>query len=421
MSSVIGRGRYARATYPVSSGAGSVGPLDQDAWFIDGQNVSGKASNTNDGKTRDTPLLDHTVFRQRIDFGPLHLPTTVTLMSDLRSGDVMFTDYNSDNTNLFEFDVTYEADLTTVRATDTILAYTNRDPSTNTPNLLTSTAAINWNDFVGGGFIVRFTSGAASGFAAYVAKDLTGNQCRLSTVFKARTSQEVQPSPGDTFIIQKMVQVPVVIFGGSNAAFEYNNIYFRGSSFAGFVPLGQSLEIFTTYNECAFPRLQCIEAPGASVINCQMNRPPAVQLCPMFIPAGIILDATQEGTLFNASCNAFLSRGLLLQGSFIDAQVQGHVGTLDDVGFFDHTGKPSMRFTKGSEGILATVWGGLAGQFGLTLDKSSKAWLSGTAQTINSGDAAHQVSFPVSGAKTWAQARAGIIDAATSAATTMPV
>lgn len=56
---VIGRGRYARATYPTARPTSSVLPnptWSQLAWFIDPSNVTGLASDNNDGKTALTPV-----------------------------------------------------------------------------------------------------------------------------------------------------------------------------------------------------------------------------------------------------------------------------------------------------------------------------------------------------------------------------
>lgn len=69
MSHVIGR-RNGRETYPVPPFGGTppFTPVLQPQWYVDEQDVTGKASDSNDGATANTPLLTELTIAGANDF-----------------------------------------------------------------------------------------------------------------------------------------------------------------------------------------------------------------------------------------------------------------------------------------------------------------------------------------------------------------
>lgn len=403
MSRLIGSGRYTRESYPLGQDAAAAQLFWQSrpSWILTGDPA--------DDASPTTTIGTHTEFRRRIGFGPLQQNTTIAISASLPNTDVFDTRYSTGG-----FNVTYTGMLSATVITDqTINAFAARNTGAGTPNLLTADTPTTWGSFVGGGLILRMLDGAAAGCSSYVCKNVAANQARMGSFLNASTFAEINPAPGDLY---SMLQMPNVFA----AFFTFGDIQkiFVGVNFTS-LGLGQSPN--GIFRECAFPSGMNLGSGNWSLTQCQINGAPftAGGINGQFFNGGAII-VPAGGGHFTMGEPGYIEFGLgaIFQGLNVFQFKFSQIG-ITDVGFFDGPAGASITMTAGSRALIDVAWGGTVGSFGLSLDKTSGAILSGAGQQVNGG-VGKETSFPNDGAITWAAARAGHKDSGASNAFTLP-
>lgn len=405
-----------RKVSPIITG-GTSGWSSAASWTIDANAAGADASST-------TTIQTHAEYRRRIGPGSPQQNTTISLPNGLGASDTFDTFYDPGL-----FTVTYTGTLSTVLPGQSIATagYTARVVSTNTPNQLKiAGGAFSWGPYIGQGNFIRMSSGAANGLLSSGALDQTANVARVGSFLTPSTLVESQPSAGDTFDI---VLAPTIscttanmrVQGGSS--FIYQNLRFLNDVDIGATIWRSTATALTTlayFNACCFAGAVRVNGLAPiTLINCQGM----TTLGPSLTSAFLGIDATQLcGGVWSDSANRnylatgriSMRRGCLFQGASLLANAAQGVTpgnvilTCQDVGFFD-VGSSSAGAIQGYEGtrVLAqTTWGntGTGNPVACKLDRSSKLYLLGTAQTLTNGGG-QEIAMPLTANTTWAAAR----------------
>ena len=311
----------------------------QTAWFIDP--VSG--SDASDGLTIGTALKTWAEYRRRmLAVGGSH-PTgkvTTTILSSLLATDPMIVDWAVHTSDYSGWGALVQGVTTQVR-TGSITGYISRNPAINQSNVITDSGVTSWADDVGSlnGHIVHFTSGAATGCYAWIAKDLGSGSARLTTVFLASPEDvqgpETQPSVGDTYEILSFPSIPNYFYApliGDNwdmlflnmGSVSYSEGWIGGSN-------------YNQFNECAFVPPYWNGGSFDTENCCIKGAIDSNNATSGWIDGGVIDDIfSQGGEIEDASDICFVG-GVIMQGCSMIVIDGGYVRA-DDVAVFDSPG-----------------------------------------------------------------------------------
>jgi hypothetical protein len=212
---------------------------DQVPWFFDGQNVSGLASDENDGRTALTPLLTIAEFARRLavakyarNFGPY----SWTLLSNVLTTDSFQWTFDLDTIGDVAqlYDGGTEGRIIVINATPTVIgtgtvgSYVN--DGGNSEAILTRNDGGTWNL----ADIVRFTGNVTPGVAGrrvYIASG-AGMASGAVNGNILDVAPPAVPTLGDTFELLRLVEFGVQIqnVGGQQSfVIEFNNLEFPAS------------------------------------------------------------------------------------------------------------------------------------------------------------------------------------------------
>ena len=162
------------ASDPSAGGGGSGGFTPnqalgaQPAFFIDGSNVSGLASNSNDGLTLLTPLLTRGEYYRRMFGVTLTVNQIVTIMSDLLAGDI----FQSEIITRLNFSLNWVG-LPTSIFTGAVTQYVVRNGATSQiTQMAIATIPVSWTASGLVGKIIEFDNGAGTIIRSIVLADL---------------------------------------------------------------------------------------------------------------------------------------------------------------------------------------------------------------------------------------------------------
>jgi hypothetical protein len=210
----------AQGWIPLSNGSAGPSPvfLTQAAWFIDPQNVSGFASDANNGATAITPLLTYQEAYERVfGQGPgavLRQNTTVTWLS----APTGLADPINVNVGVAGgFTLTFQAAAPTTRITGTFTGVTGINPATNQAQQVVDTGlplANSWSAQVN--HRIRVTNGPRLGIYGWVARDLnpanpkTARTSRFTTKSADPINTPIVPSApqiGDSYQVETLMPI----------------------------------------------------------------------------------------------------------------------------------------------------------------------------------------------------------------------
>lgn len=199
-------------------------------WFIDEQNITGNASDLNNGTTPATPLLTHTELEKRLE-GELILPPAVLtpipvpfppffILVPLRPWTVILLS-NCTTANPAGLQVTFGPDVlpqylgfaTTPSSSGTFTAVTEKKRATNTPYSVTDTArgGTPWEQYKR----IRITASVnptSVGAISFVAENTVPNECvtldwAVPDPYPFQGVTEIIPAVGDAYVVENLTEL----------------------------------------------------------------------------------------------------------------------------------------------------------------------------------------------------------------------
>jgi hypothetical protein len=186
--------------------------IQQAPWFIDPANVTGVASDENDGFTGATPLSSDNERRRRWapEASRLFIVSTVTYMSG------GFTE------GLSEYSFSGPSTVLAIGLPTTLRAGTL---TAGTMPLASGTSLPVIEDTVGGSFAglinerVRLTTGAGSGGIAWILRD-DGGSAATTSAFLTPNGIMVDPAPGDGYVVESLPFISLTKIDGAFAGMD---------------------------------------------------------------------------------------------------------------------------------------------------------------------------------------------------------
>lgn len=128
--------------------------------------------------------------------------TTIQIIGDLDSNDPMVLDWGCHG----NIDVHILGTPNVARSGSFTSSPTARNPATNTPNIVADSAVSSWASEISfdSGKLLVPSSGAASGYPAWMVKNLGSHQVRLSSFVRVDDFTEATPANGDTYDIEAL-------------------------------------------------------------------------------------------------------------------------------------------------------------------------------------------------------------------------
>lgn len=349
----------------------------QATWYIDP--VNGNDENVGDTSLRPVKTWNE-VLKRRPD-GRFSQATTFTFLNDLPSNDPF-------DLSLWSADPAYQVNFKgspTTISTGTLTSFTARNPATRTPNQVTDTGRASWSLYISGGYMIKMTSGAASGFYAYIAKDLGSNAARVSTFFNPVTLTEAVPSAGDTYAIIKMTAIPRWNIGtvGAGRRYVFDDLDFYSTTIT---------PNYFSNNGINFRNCRLYSLPMAAGIIRYMN------CCVDYFQGYNGFALVFAGMGFGATSNRYIeiehgqqfqvSDGTLFQGINVEVINDGYIRAYDMAVFDSYA--DGIRMHAGGKLRAEKVWGSGNAGYGINTYGSGQVWLNtsvGTPSiTGNSGD-----------------------------------
>jgi hypothetical protein len=316
----------------------------QDTWFIDP--VGGNDANS--GIDLAHALQTWTELRRRMTAVNGHTApsTTITIQSDLPNTDIMMVDWGTATT----FNVINVVGVTSVIRSGTFTATTSRDPTTNQPTVIEDTAIVDWTPDLGvaSGRQIVVTSGAATGYPSWVAKDLGSHQARVSPFIDVGSYAEITPSAGDTYDVVARPSIPNYSFCPKNGTWNVSNLNLADNNSAAY---GLGYTDFVTavlFTNCAiwgvFPAHTTTYLTNCCIKNTLQAFGAQVQ-----VYAGLIGDLI--GNLFaevEDACDILLDIGVLIQGIRTSVINGGYIRIYDAQAF----DAPDYAFGINENGVM---------------------------------------------------------------------
>lgn len=246
-----------------ATGTGATGPTGPTgatggltAWqntnfFVDPQNSSGHASNSNDGLTNTTPILTTTEFNKRIALTSINFTAIVTYMSDDNSG----VGVELGSTVITTGGLLIFLGTMQVLHTGTFSAVQNFNPATQMRQTVTD-GVFSFAPFIGD-MIQDTQAGANQGLVSWIMSGTTTPN--LSVPFSNAIGIGVF-SPGDTYQIQRGSNLAISpdAPGNPTAVIWENFSLAAGSGFGG-----------AQYRNCSF--LGSLTTPPSQLNNCYLS------------------------------------------------------------------------------------------------------------------------------------------------------
>ncbi len=230
--------------------------LDQEEWFVDEQNSTGLASDSNDGAAATTPLLTDDERVRRMGEDPVWLSDMayhirhlsdfdhITISGRRESGSMIFV--HGSATDGHGQATLYSGTIDSIVA----LSRTTNQPIEITSNALATTWATPTNLI---GSRIRLTSGAALGAKGWAIKQLTGKAARCSEFNAAATftspftaaTGAASPSAADTFVVERLTiakKVFVNLTGGRGVLSNLVGVVFESLDIGQDVIAGEAFE-----------------------------------------------------------------------------------------------------------------------------------------------------------------------------------
>jgi hypothetical protein len=191
----------------------------QPNWYIDGENLSGLASDRNDGHDITHPIRHwETMFRRLGPRAYIHdLAMTINVMSSLQSGDFAVLDMLiGKNSNIAVLGTKKTAGLPV--GTITTAVDVNRTVGAETMPKITDTALGAGGFSTAIGKLVKITGGVRSGTSFFTMKDLTAKTARITTPMLLSASSGPLGATrkvlvnGDPYQVYDLPNVPLGLF-----------------------------------------------------------------------------------------------------------------------------------------------------------------------------------------------------------------
>ena len=310
--------------------------------------------------------------RMKLAGGHISAVTNINVLSDLPDTDLMvidwgtFSAYNQINVNAPNPTITRTGTFTS--------APTARNAATNQPNVVTDTGVADWTSDIGwtSGSQLKPTAGPASGYAAWVVKNLGSNQARTSPFFNANTFAETNPASGNTYKIEKKTFVRNWFFQPLNGVWYINGFDLgdASSSTTGFASIGYAVSLI--FVDCAI--LGAVPTHNIAIFyNCCFKAPLTVFGSQVQIYAGACgaLFANKFGE-FEDGSDVIIDGGFITQG-VRHAVVNYGYARLINTSAFD---SPDYGWgaNSGSKLRMQILYGSGNTLYGLLVGKSGKAF-----------------------------------------------
>jgi hypothetical protein len=285
-------------------------PVTFTALFVDPSNVSGVASDSNNGLTALTPIK--TIAKLNSVFFLADVPAagaTVTVMSDATGADVPLDLSLTSLHGSLTFQGTPQVQL----AGHTFSSVTAINPATQQREVIQGSAALNFTAFVG--MLVQDLTGGNAGVSSWIAgvqeSATAPNMSRpITTAFLAGVFTN-----GDSFQIQRgsnltLIGSPPLVTNGAGVTFQ--DFTFSTTSI-GMQMMGNT--VFTSFNRCKFLG---IFIPGGVYQHCWLDA--GIQ-CPLFLT---VLAGVYQSTFSDQSLGLTLGGDVYVGGFGVVASPPQH-------------------------------------------------------------------------------------------------
>ncbi len=332
----------------------------QANWYIDP--VSGV--DTNSGITSGTAIKTHAEFVRRVGAGPL-TPTggtcTVNIIGDIPTNDPVKV--------AFEMgagaSIRYRGGVKTTNRTGTFTAATPYVVATNTPNAVTdSNQAGQWTADISRR--VRITKAATA--YAWVAKDLTTKQARISAVFAdngyaAVNGTTYNPAVADAYAVETLYKIPVADIqlrgdqstAFSSMSFEDLDVIATNTFLLAIQSYGCSLIFYRSRLEPIVNTLSGGNGANTYFINCLFESD-LLSLGVDTVIAGCIKGGLSLGTVALTNSDLKFESHTIIQGTSLSANPFGLITNTGGVGIFDSA---VTQFGPGGDAVYVAPRGAL--------------------------------------------------------------
>lgn len=363
-------GTWSRTSYADSSWE------SQDTWYIDP--VSG--SDENSGADALNAIKTHAELEARTEF--INNDRTIYYLNQPPASDRIniFAKIraNSEVTFMFPLVIYKGFRNTLISSTFTSVTDVNRAAATPEATLITDSTIPSFTPYVGKMIVI--TSGASAGAIAWIAKGISANTARITPFYDTTLLTTVAlPSPGDSYQICSLLELPTVMIGIPHLA--------------------------ATFENCKMSQNNELGLGGAAFFGCDLNDTPiAARLTacygcciPVRLAAGQVAwgDIIAEASLIACEDSIQLSiisfveyaRGTILQ-SYNGVSVALFIGrydpgcgtvALNDVAFFDFNiaikggGAASLHLNTGTYPIIGpSIWGSGITTYGIQVEGNFK-------------------------------------------------
>ncbi len=251
------------AIWRLRAGASQI--LDQHDWFIDEQNATGLASDSNDGATATAPLLTDAERQRRMGETPVWLANATYHLRYLSDVDeIVISGRREVGSMIFVHGSATDGHGQATLYSGTIdsiiaLSRTTNQPIEITSNDLATTWATPTNLI---GARIRLTSGAAVGAKGWAIKQLTGKAARCSEFNAAATftspftaaTGAASPSASDTLVVERLTiakKVFVNLTGGRGVLSNLVGVVFESLDVGQDAIAGEAIET-VKFDGCIF-------------------------------------------------------------------------------------------------------------------------------------------------------------------------